>query len=152
MSDNYVIVNGELYHWGVKGMRWGVRRWQNPDGTLTEAGKKRYNRQATRDAENLADAASNKYYSKIQRVNKSIDSGEITVGSKKYNSLARDIEKGHSAVNKAIDRLSKKYDKVSVDYAVDADGYTIKWVNAYIEKYDKLGRSTNVINVRKPVK
>lgn len=42
MSDNYVIVNGELYHAGIKGMRWGVRRFQNEDGTLTEAGKKRY--------------------------------------------------------------------------------------------------------------
>lgn len=32
----------ELCHWGVKGMRWGVRRFQNDDGTLTTAGKKRY--------------------------------------------------------------------------------------------------------------
>lgn len=32
----------ELRHAGIKGMRWGVRRYQNPDGTLTEAGKKRY--------------------------------------------------------------------------------------------------------------
>lgn len=34
--------NNELYHWGVKGMRWGQRRYQNKDGTLTPAGKKRY--------------------------------------------------------------------------------------------------------------
>jgi len=32
----------ELYHHGIKGQKWGVRRFQNPDGTLTEAGKKRY--------------------------------------------------------------------------------------------------------------
>lgn len=32
----------ELYHYGIKGMRWGVRRWQNKDGSLTSAGKKRY--------------------------------------------------------------------------------------------------------------
>ncbi|MBR1703108.1 MAG: hypothetical protein IJ716_14370 [Lachnospiraceae bacterium] len=32
----------ELTHHGILGMKWGVRRYQNTDGTLTEAGKKRY--------------------------------------------------------------------------------------------------------------
>lgn len=36
----------ELYHWGVKGMKWGVRRYQNKDGSLTDAGRKRYARDA----------------------------------------------------------------------------------------------------------
>lgn len=31
----------EIYHHGVKGMHWGVRRYQNKDGSLTKAGKKR---------------------------------------------------------------------------------------------------------------
>lgn len=31
----------EIYHSGVKGMKWGVRRYQNADGSLTAAGKKR---------------------------------------------------------------------------------------------------------------
>lgn len=34
----------ELKHSGVKGMKWGVRRYQNKDGSLTPAGKKRYDR------------------------------------------------------------------------------------------------------------
>lgn len=36
--------NTELYHWGIKGQKWGNRRFQNPDGTLTELGKERYGR------------------------------------------------------------------------------------------------------------
>lgn len=31
-----------LYHHGIKGQKWGVRRYQNTDGTWTDAGKKRY--------------------------------------------------------------------------------------------------------------
>lgn len=38
----YMVSDSELYHYGIKGMRWGVRRYQNPDGTLTNAGIKRY--------------------------------------------------------------------------------------------------------------
>lgn len=34
----------ELYHHGVKGQKWGVRRYQNPDGSLTAAGKRRFKR------------------------------------------------------------------------------------------------------------
>lgn len=42
MNDNYVIHDGQLYHHGIKGMKWGIRRFQKPDGSLTPAGKKRY--------------------------------------------------------------------------------------------------------------
>lgn len=42
INDDYVLASdGELYHWGIKGMKWGVRRYQNKDGSLTNAGKQR---------------------------------------------------------------------------------------------------------------
>ena len=37
-----MTMSNELQHWGIKGMKWGVRRYQNADGSLTAAGKKRY--------------------------------------------------------------------------------------------------------------
>lgn len=36
-----MVYETELYHYGIKGQKWGVRRYQNPDGTLTAKGKKR---------------------------------------------------------------------------------------------------------------
>lgn len=38
----YSIHDYYISHHGVKGQKWGIRRYQNPDGTLTEEGKKRY--------------------------------------------------------------------------------------------------------------
>ena len=45
MNDYRAYVENDynsLYHFGIKGQRWGIRRYQNPDGSLTPEGKKRY--------------------------------------------------------------------------------------------------------------
>lgn len=41
------ISPSELYHHGIKGQKWGIRRYQNPDGSLTEAGRLRYKKGKT---------------------------------------------------------------------------------------------------------
>lgn len=53
MSNYGYLMHSELYHHGIKGQKWGVRRYQNDDGSLTEAGKRRY-----RVYDNLDSAAS----------------------------------------------------------------------------------------------
>lgn len=42
------MANYEIYHHGVLKQQWGVRKYQNPDGSLTEAGKERYRRKTER--------------------------------------------------------------------------------------------------------
>lgn len=42
MSNYFERVDEELYHHGIVGQKWGIRRYQNPDGSLTNAGRKRY--------------------------------------------------------------------------------------------------------------
>ena len=66
-----------LYHHGIKGMRWGIRRWQNEDGSLTEAGRRHYDIKEVRLAARAARAESratvkaariqNKMYEKAQK-------------------------------------------------------------------------------------
>ena len=50
----------ELYHHGVKGQKWGIRRYQNVDGSLTPAGKKHLEKLDTRWAKRNSDRITKK--------------------------------------------------------------------------------------------
>ena len=87
--DNY----NELYHWGVKGMKWGVRRYQNSDGTLTDKGKKRYARDAREKEYTKYDEESGKYY-KSSKKNKRQD---LEVDASRY--VKEDMERTKGLVD-----------------------------------------------------
>lgn len=63
--------NNELTHWGIKGMKWGVRRFQNKDGSLTAAGKKR------RGIDDSDDNDSESTEAKRERLLKSTNASEL---------------------------------------------------------------------------
>lgn len=50
------MYNSQLHHHGIKGMRWGVRRFQNEDGTLTAQGRRRYQKGEKMDENDSSDS------------------------------------------------------------------------------------------------
>ena len=76
----------ELYHHGTKGMKWGIRRYQNKDGSLTPAGIKRYNREVQklkdREASIKAKEKAKKYQDKLDKKKSELDEREAALKGK----------------------------------------------------------------------
>lgn len=96
--------NTELKHHGTKGMRWGVRRYQNKDGSLTAAGKKRYNKElAEIKAEKAKIAAQKKIverqlrtrakFSKLDDMREELDAERKALASKKTSLFSKHRKK-----------------------------------------------------------
>ena len=71
--------NPELKHWGIKGMKWGIRRYQNKDGSLTRAGKKRQadNLEKARQAKKAKQDEIREREEKRSKLLKSTDASEL---------------------------------------------------------------------------
>lgn len=105
----------ELLHWGIKGMKWGVRRYQNKDGTLTPAGKKRYNAKSESDAKSMSDQ---ELRSKINRMNL----------EKRYVNLSKNLSKNTNSKTSRVLNTASKLAKIGSDAAgkITNDGYKLK--------------------------
>lgn len=106
--------NSDLTHHGVLGMRWGVRRYQNADGTLTEKGKARKNKLQSKynKLHNIYIDKNEKYeYAVNSRSKKRIKNAEVNKRQAEYK--IRKLEKRLAnlegkAYNKSIDKISPK--------------------------------------------
>lgn len=124
MDNTYILTtNGELYHWGIKGQKWGVRRYQNKDGSLTAAGKKRQKKLTADEKER----ASRKKDLKNRRTMSDADLKkkiERLKMEKEFKSLTNeDINPGKTFVNDVMSSAGKKVLTIA---AAGAMAYAVK--------------------------
>lgn len=128
--ENYVkhrtLSEDELMHYGIKGMKWGIRRYQNKDGSLTDAGKKRMYREQF-DMESKEKKEQKRYTTEPHKWVKD-----------DLSKSKRVAETGHQLTNelkKANDRAIKNAPKKNIDLSEMSDKELRDQINrAFLEK------------------
>ena len=140
-NENYLF----LMHHGIKGMHWGVRRFQNKDGTLTAAGKERYSdgdgannkRQTTTDynyASNWRKGFNDKRL--MQDVASQISDDDFNKILDQYRSVKQaDVDMRSS--NKPFDETLNAYDKEMKRLTALIKSISDKIDNSKIRNLDK---------------
>lgn len=132
-----VVYSDELCHYGIRGMRWGIRRYQNPDGTLTEAGRKRISKLHDSNSRLIGrrDKLTKRMESQTRKYANSIS---------KANQKAAELrvkEYGLFTTKTRADKLEYKASKLEARAAQKA--MRIDWTKARIAKIDALVSKNN---------
>lgn len=121
-----------LAHHGIKGQKWYVRRYQNEDGTLTEAGKKRYGvdgdslrrRKLTKDivkSLNLADSEKAKY--KIKKEGYVRSETDRMYSTETYDDIVEAVGRYTNDIQSLLN-LAQNYNLKIKDKDIVRSGYT----------------------------
>ena len=118
---------GELSHHGIKGQKWGVRRFQNPDGTLTPDGRERYGINSNKDSDKVAEASANHFRATAEKMmlEQRMENGTFIPdkqGWKEYDRINKNVEKAEKYLRKIANKLNNKYDSISTEPYISEDG------------------------------